>query len=191
LPVLLDPQLSPEVEALATRIAGATGDLDAARRVAEAQIDLTRVRLARQALLSAAPNEPGHADPMAERVEKRLRRLYSRTMKPAKADWIDRFDAWVRSCGLESDLKVIHVARATRKAIREADVHDRAEIAAALASTEALARLPRSAPEHEARQLRTLTKELALLERYERRAISRRKQAIRDFDGMQVEGARI
>jgi hypothetical protein len=56
LPVCSDPALCEEVEALARDIAGtgATEILELARRVAEAQIDLRRVRYARHKLLSDA-----------------------------------------------------------------------------------------------------------------------------------------
>ena len=46
-PVWLDPDLASDVEALAQRIAGKSADasvLESARRVAEAQIDLRRLR---------------------------------------------------------------------------------------------------------------------------------------------------
>ena len=46
-PVLSDPLLAPEIEAMARRICGPDADaetLEWARRIAEAQIDLNRVR---------------------------------------------------------------------------------------------------------------------------------------------------
>jgi hypothetical protein len=57
LPVLVDPGLSGEVEALACEIAGADANPvihELARRIAEAQVDLRRVRSARRDLLSSA-----------------------------------------------------------------------------------------------------------------------------------------
>ena len=57
LPVCSDPALCEEVEALARDIAGTVANakiLELARRVAETQIDLRRVRYARQKLLSDA-----------------------------------------------------------------------------------------------------------------------------------------
>jgi hypothetical protein len=57
LPVCSDPALSEEVEALAREIAGTDANAkiqELARRVAEAQIDLRRVRYARHQLLSHA-----------------------------------------------------------------------------------------------------------------------------------------
>jgi hypothetical protein len=56
-PVLSYPTFSEEVAALARKIAGADGSLEIhelARRIAEAQIDLRGIRLARHDLLSSA-----------------------------------------------------------------------------------------------------------------------------------------
>jgi hypothetical protein len=61
LPVCADPALCEEVEALAREIAatGANAEIqELARRVAEAQIDLRRVRYARHKLLSDALSDP-------------------------------------------------------------------------------------------------------------------------------------
>jgi hypothetical protein len=61
LPVCCDPALSEEVEALAREIAGTDANAkiqELARRVAEAQIDLRRVRYARHQLLSHALSNP-------------------------------------------------------------------------------------------------------------------------------------
>jgi hypothetical protein len=61
LPVCSDPALCEEVEALAREIAGADANPEIhelARRVAEAQIDLRRVRYARHQLLSHALSNP-------------------------------------------------------------------------------------------------------------------------------------
>ena len=61
LPVYSDPVLSQEVETLAREIAGPDANEETkelARRVAEAQIDLRRVRYARHQLLSRALSDP-------------------------------------------------------------------------------------------------------------------------------------
>ena len=61
LPVCSDPVLCEEVESLAREIAGTEADVEIrelARRVAEAQIDLRRVRHARHRLLSDALSNP-------------------------------------------------------------------------------------------------------------------------------------
>jgi hypothetical protein len=61
LPIYANPALSEEVEALACEIAGLDANAEMqelARRVAEAQIDLRRVRDARHRLLSQALSNP-------------------------------------------------------------------------------------------------------------------------------------
>jgi hypothetical protein len=61
LPVYSDPVLSEEVETLAREIAGPDANEETkklARQVAEAQIDLRRVRYARHQLLSRALSDP-------------------------------------------------------------------------------------------------------------------------------------
>jgi hypothetical protein len=61
LPVSSDPALSEEIEALAREIAGPDANAriqELARRVAESQIDLRRVRYARHLLLSNALSDP-------------------------------------------------------------------------------------------------------------------------------------
>jgi hypothetical protein len=63
LPVCSNPALSGEVEPLAREIAGPDANpqtLDLARRVAEAQIDLRRVRYARHQLLSQTLADPDY-----------------------------------------------------------------------------------------------------------------------------------
>ena len=63
LPVQSDLALSEEVQALARQIAGPHASADTqmlARRVAEAQIDLCRVRSARRQLLSGFLNDPDY-----------------------------------------------------------------------------------------------------------------------------------
>ncbi len=56
LSVMLDPQLAPGVEILVKRFVGEGASslrLEAARRISEAQIDLTRIRRARMMLLNS------------------------------------------------------------------------------------------------------------------------------------------
>jgi hypothetical protein len=62
-PVFSDPVFSEEVDALAREIAGPDADaevLELARRVAEAEIDLRRVRYARHQLLNRALRDPDY-----------------------------------------------------------------------------------------------------------------------------------
>jgi hypothetical protein len=70
LPVLSNPALSEEVEPLARDIAGAGATpeiLELARRIAESQIDLRRVRSARHDLLAGALCDPDYGSPAAKR----------------------------------------------------------------------------------------------------------------------------
>ena len=70
LPVCSNPALSEEVETLAREIAGPGANAetqDLARQVAEAQIDLRRVRYARHKLLSDALADP-HYDNWREKM---------------------------------------------------------------------------------------------------------------------------
>lgn len=86
LPVCSDPALSEEVEALAHEIAGTDANAEIqvqARRIAEAQIDLKRVRYVRHDLVSRALCDPGY-DSRANKKQKtaltiRLVRNYCRT----------------------------------------------------------------------------------------------------------------
>jgi hypothetical protein len=75
LPVCSDPALSEEVEVLAREIAGPDAKAniqELARRVAEAQIDLRRVRYARHQLLSNALSDPYYDSRAAARAKLRL-----------------------------------------------------------------------------------------------------------------------
>jgi hypothetical protein len=75
LPVLSDRALSDEVEALACEIAGtgATPEMhELARQIAEAQVDLRRVRSARHDLLSGALCDPDYDSPAAKRKKSKL-----------------------------------------------------------------------------------------------------------------------
>src|SRR5262249_27705003 len=67
LPVCSDPVVSEELEELTGEIAGPDADaerLELARRVAEAEVDLRRVRYARHRILSQALSNP-YRDPRA------------------------------------------------------------------------------------------------------------------------------
>jgi hypothetical protein len=140
LPVRSDPELSDEVEALARKIVGtdaSTEKHELARRIAEAQIDLNRVRQARHQLLAQALGDPNYES--QERQDKKLaiairflrRFATSRPMQQKEMDFQDS--------KLEGPYK----------------------FAAILAEK---------------------THQLLALDRYERRALSRRKFAIRAFD---------
>jgi hypothetical protein len=135
LPVCSNPALSEEVETLAREIAGPDANAetqDLARQIAEAQIDLRRVRYARHKLLSDALADP-HYD-----------------------NWREKW-AVLRSLLRKSapDLPVENLV--------------------------AFLNTPQG-PHKFATILSQETKQLLAMDRYERRALSRRKSAIRAFD---------
>ena len=80
LPVLHDPALAREVEVLARHVAGADSDprrYELACRVAEAQVDVMRVRQARLPLLEVVTTDP-HALTRLVRMDRYERRALSR-----------------------------------------------------------------------------------------------------------------
>ena len=139
LPICSDPALSEEVETLAREIAclGANAETkELARRIAEAQIDLRRVRYARYQFLSRALADP-YYEPR-ENMRKKVALLRVLLQKNAP------------------DLPMKNVV-------------------AYLNSTP-------QGPHKFATILSQEAKQLLAMDRYERRALSRRKSAIRAFD---------
>jgi hypothetical protein len=135
LPVYSNPELSEEVETLAREIAGPDANAETqelARQVAEAQIDLRRVRYACHKLLSDALADP-------------------------------HYDNWREEWAVFRSL--------LRKNAPDLPVRN---LAAFLNST--------PQPHTFATFLSQEAKQLLAMDRYERRAISRRKSAIRAFD---------
>jgi len=127
LPIYSDPALSAEVEALAREIAGKNANSETqvlARRVAEAQIDLRRVRDARHRLLSQSLSDP-YYDSLPNLREKLT------VLRPALNQY--------------------------------------------------LTRTPQG-PQKMALILCQEVRQLSAMDRYERRALSRRKFAVRAFD---------
>jgi hypothetical protein len=152
LPVLADRALSEEVEALACEIAGAdaTAEIrEPARRIAEAQIDLRRVRSARHDLLSSALGDANYHPRAAKRKKSKL---------AAEADEIRAklaLNPHLRSIPLVSQ-----VLEGLKRSVQSS----------------------REGPQKFATILADMTGQLAAMDRYERRALSRRKVAIRAFD---------
>ena len=139
LPVHSNPVLSEEVEALAREIIGTDSNAEKqelARRIAEAQIDLRRVRYARHQLISDALSDPD----------------YESEMRRKKSALVIRC---ARLFGLSTPMS---------NNVMEF-LHSKPEGANKFATI-----------------LADKTCQLLALDRYERRALSRRKFAIRAFD---------
>jgi hypothetical protein len=140
IPVAVDPALGAEIERLALVIAGRDADLsrlECASRVAEAKIDVLRVRRARYAML---------ADPSGPVKKPKARRLIGvakNLLRGGEAD--ESFEA------------VLLAPKGMNAQSAPTTLEDRIEALAA---------------------------RLARLDRYERRALSRRKTAIGNFDGL-------
>jgi enoyl-CoA hydratase/carnithine racemase len=139
LPIHCDPALSEDAEALAREIAGkdANAEIQAlARRVAEAQIDLRRVRDARHQLLYQSLSDP-YYDSRANTREKVkvLFQLLKPNASPVPLEALDQY----------------------------------------------LMKMPQG-PQKLAVILAQEVRQLSVMDRYERRALSRRKFVIRAFD---------
>jgi len=118
-PIFLDPDLASDVEALALRIVGKSADLDLlalARQVAEAQIDLRRVRSHRHRLIERAmadhkaeAAEPPPFEPAAASVGARLK-------NPSSDDQIQIIDAKISALVAKITKELPALDRAMRPA---------------------------------------------------------------------------
>jgi len=143
IPISKEPSLSIQAEEIALKLAGPDPDetlLDRARAVAEAQVDLNRVRARRNALVAQLLADPEYKPLSTYKKQVRIVRMIDRVQQIfGKSLDLDDIDPLPEFKPLEGDKKFATV------------VEDR-------------------------------VRELAALDRYERRAISKRKFAIRAFD---------
>ena len=147
LPVVEDPSLSLEIDALACQIAGkdASPEIqELARRIAEAQIDLRRVRDVRYKLLSHALGNPDYECHASVKASSEAASNDSRAMA-----------------------KLVHTT--TKSATREEKGTGTRNFATVLAD---------------------LAQRLSTLDRYERKNLSRRRDAIRALDVARHQGHR-
>jgi hypothetical protein len=141
--VLHDPVLVKEVEVLARQFAGTSSSAEVlycARRVAEAQVDLQRVRAYRLRYIRQALADPNFVGITAEELHVRL------SIRWIELERRGHFPAW-------------------------GFAHLNPE--------------PLEGPQKLATIFSDLVRHMSVLERYERRALSRRRLAIRDLDAAQ------
>jgi hypothetical protein len=147
IPVTVDPSLADEVERLARMIAGEGANssrLEGARRVAEAQIDLLRVRRARSLLLHDARARA--KPPSVSELIHANKQMMARRAEKQPEPWVD-FDDRTRAV-----LCALNAVNENGDPLRLED------------------------------GIEAIAAQLVRFDRYERRALSRRKWAMRNFD---------
>jgi hypothetical protein len=150
-PVRSDPLLAPEIEAMARRISGRYADdetMEGARRIAQAQFDLNRVRNRRRLLITQFLVNPYF-------VPRHIRRL----------------QLWGLHLALGARFRVLPIE------VHKIEVHKIKEI---------FNPIPPESEEKLAIILKEKISEIAVHDRYGRRALSRRKAAIRNFDAARM-----
>ena len=93
-PVRSDPLLAPEIEAMARKISGPYGDaetMEGARRIAEAQVDLTRVRNSRRQLITRLFVDPAYQPAQVYRQQLRVAKMVWAVTIPARC-----LSMWIR-----------------------------------------------------------------------------------------------
>jgi hypothetical protein len=142
--VLNEPALASQAEAIALRIAGPNAEgkaLEWARRIAEAQVDLNRVRSLRREAVARMLVDPRCDSPFGPIQRIRL---------------INKFlDRLARDKIAQDDIRTMDEVLDPKPLKRDAKL---------------------------AKILVDIERELSRLDRYERRALSRRKTALRNFD---------
>lgn len=149
LSILADPFLSAKAENLAREIAGETAShdiFDCARLIAEAQIDVVRVRQARHELISRYLNDSDY-----------------------------RPNSHSRACEIIMKAVYDHLQRFGPEAVLPSELVQRAD--------DVFYWKPQGAEKFSCIRSE-LSKQLAKMDRYERRALSRRKFAIRALDAL-------
>jgi hypothetical protein len=112
---LSDPALAPLAEAMARRIAGHDADaeaLECARRIAEAQVDINRVRGARRHLITGLLNDPRYQPPQVLREQPQLVNTIDRMEHLGGAPFgIEEIKGMIYPAPLEGDQKLAAIKR--------------------------------------------------------------------------------
>jgi len=146
IPIASDPEMSVEMEALARKIMGENPDpalLPFARQIADAQLDLDRVRRARYAILLNAHDAPDDSPELLKNKARITRLFREHGIQPGPA-----------RRPLQGLVNVFF---------------------------DLIKKQPKPV-ERVAIAFKEMARELATLDRYERRALSRRKFAVRAYD---------